>query len=458
MEYRSLGELATANDAVRKLLESSLSHTETAKAINVLPWPEHWEFETSEASVRRYRKTLTDPLDDDVTDVDPTWAGFSEADRENLHTKLDSTLDSVNADPSMVSGLRVSQYQTISKDGTGQAHVHDLYAVRLLVRTRETEPEWPLVSQAPPTVVNVTGGSGQHRLDPEWQTAVILPDIQAGYYLDPAGVAFPTHDEAAIEIALQVIADTQPGLTLIGGDGLDFPELGKYRLSPAFARTTQAALDWTETFVATIRALAPETETVWLAGNHEERLPNYLLDNARAAYGLRIANAPESWPVLSVPFLCRFPEHGVTYLPGYPASEFWINDRLVAFHGRRVNSSGSTVHKYLAEERASTISFHIHRREYGERTRHTRSGPQTIMAASPGALCRTDGAVPSTKGGTDLDGVPLTRSEDWQLGLAVVYYKPGDGDFVYEQIAINTDGPRRWAMYHNRLYEAGASR
>jgi hypothetical protein len=70
------------------------------------------------------------------------------------------------------------------------------------------------------------------------------------------------------------------------------------------------------------------------------------------------------------------------------------------------------------------------------------------MAASPGCLARTDGAVPSTKGGHDLDGRPLYRSEDWQTGCGIVTYEPGDGKFVYEQIAIDNG----WAFWRGKDY------
>ena len=61
-----------------------------------------------------------------------------------------------------------------------------------------------------------------------------------------------------------------------------------------------------------------------------------------------------------------------------------------------------------------------------------------------------DGVVPSTKGGTDLDGRPLTNHEDWQQGVAVVTFEEGDGRFVYEQVAIH-DG---WAAWRGRHYKA----
>jgi hypothetical protein len=189
---------------------------------------------------------------------------------------------------------------------------------------------------------------------------------------------------------------------------------------------------------------------VWIAGNHEERLPNYLLDNAAAAFGLRKGDMPESWPVMSVPYLCRFDDHGVEYLPGYPASSFWINERLRVIHGHKVKSGGSTAHAYLASEKTSVIFGHVHRREYGARTREDHDGPKEIMAASPGCLARIDGVVPSTKGSTDLDGRPVPIVEDWQQGLSVIRFEPGDGRFTYDAIAIH-DG---WALWRDKEYRA----
>jgi hypothetical protein len=196
--------------------------------------------------------------------------------------------------------------------------------------------------------------------------------------------------------------------------------------------------------------VAPDADIVWLAGNHEERMPNYLMDNAMAAFGLRKGAAPGSWPVMSIPSLCRLDESGIDYRTGYPASSYWINQRLRVIHGNKVASGGSTAHKYLATEKTSVIYGHVHRREWAERTREDHDGPKTILAASPGCLARTDGAVPSTKGGVDLDGRPLTCHEDWQQGVAVVVFEPGDGRFVYEQVPIH-DG---FAMWRGREFVA----
>ena len=107
-----------------------------------------------------------------------------------------------------------------------------------------------------------------------------------------------------------------------------------------------------------------------------------------------------------------------------------------------MKSGGSTAVAYLAREKSSVIFGHVHRREYAARTRDDHDGPREVMAATPGCLCRTDGAIPSTKGGTDTDGRPIYRAEDWQQGLAVVDYQ-ADGRFSYEQVEIR-DGHARW--------------
>lgn len=341
---------------------------------------------------------------------------------------------------------RVSLYQSLTKNDDGDAEIHDLTAVQFSPKW-ETGPEWPVVQPGPlvklPPVKASTARSG-------WPCAVVLPDIQMGYFRAVDGTLAPTHDERALDIALRITKAADPDLVVLVGDNLDLPEMGKYRLSPAYAQTTQATIDRAALFSAQIRAAAPRARIVWLAGNHEERLPRYILDNASAAFGLRKGGTPESWPVLSVPYLCRLDEYGVEYLAGYPASSVWITPKLRVIHGDKVASGGSTAHKYLGTEKTSVIYGHIHRREWAERTREDHDGPSTVLAATPGCLARIDGAVPSTKGGVDLDGRPLVRHEDWQQGLAVVPYDPETGRFVYEQIAIH-DG---WAMWRGREYQA----
>ena len=370
-------------------------------------------------------------------------------DKSKLLGKLVEMLERKNIDINEIGDVRkVKLYQSLTKDADGEAQIHDLAAIQFSPKW-ETGPEWPVVKQGP--AVKMPPVTTKTKKPTTFKTCVIVPDIQIGYYRGRDGQLEPTHDEKAILVCLKMIQDTQPEVIACVGDNLDFPEMGKYLTYPAYAQTTQASIDRATFFCAQMRAMAPNAKIIWLAGNHEERMPKYILVNAGVAYGLRKGNIPESWPVLSVPYLCRMDEFGVEYRPGYPAADYWVNEKLRIIHGDRVKSSGSTAHVYLNQEKTSVIYGHIHRIETAFKTREDFDGPRTIMAASPGCLARIDGAIPSTRGGVDLDGRPLTRYENWQQGLGIVQYEDsGAHRFSYDVIPIY-DG---WAMYNGKEYQA----
>lgn len=370
-------------------------------------------------------------------------------DKTKLLGKLVEMLEKKNIDINEIGDIkRVKLYQALTKDAEGEAQVHDLAAIQFSPKW-ETGPEWPVIQPGP--AIKLPTPKAKKKKATTFKTCVVPPDIQIGYYRNREGVLEPTHDEKALEICIKVIEDLQPEVIALVGDNLDLPEMGKYVTYPAYAQTTQASIDRATLFCAQLRSAAPEAKIIWLAGNHEERMPKYLVQNAGAAYGLRKGNTPDSWPVLSVPYLCRMDEFGIEYRPGYPASDYWVNEKLRIIHGDRVKSSGSTAHVYLNNEKTSVIYGHIHRIETAFKTREDFDGPRTIMAASPGCLARIDGAIPSTKGGVDLDGRPLTRHENWQQGLGVVRYEDeGAHRFSYDVIPIYNG----WAIYQGTEYSA----
>jgi len=341
---------------------------------------------------------------------------------------------------------KVSIRHALSPDKNGDVQTRTTTTVQLSPKW-ETGPEWPVVQQGP--AVKLPPIKATSKKTTAFKTCVVVPDIQIGYFRGRDGQLEPTHDEKAIMICLKMIQELKPDVIACVGDNLDLPEMGKYVVYPSYAQTTQAAIDRATFFCAQMRAMAPDAKIIWLAGNHEERMPKYLVMNAAAAYGLRKGNTPDSWPVLSVPYLCRMDEFGVEYRPGYPAADYWVNEKLRIIHGDRVKSSGSTAHVYLNQEKTSVIYGHIHRIETAFKTREDFDGPRTIMAASPGCLARIDGAIPSTRGGVDLDGRPLIRHENWQQGMGVVSYEDsGAHRFSYDVIPIY-DG---WALYQGKEY------
>lgn len=368
-----------------------------------------------------------------------------EVNSKKVLNDIAAMLERKGIDPSEVGNIqKVSLYQSVTKNpDTGEAIIHDLQAIQFSP-SWETGPQWPLIQQGPK--IQLQKPRTKSRVPKEWETAVIVPDIQIGFYrksIDSIELE-PIHDEAAIAVALAVIEEMNPDQVVMVGDNLDFAELGKYLTAAPFKQMLQASIDRATMLCAQLRAVAPNAKITWIAGNHEARMARYIQTNAEAAFGITRGRANDElrdgWPVMSVPFLCRMDDFGVDYLPGYPESAHYLNSNLVVVHGDKVVSNNSTTKKYLDNERISVIYGHIHRNELAYRTYRTDQGPRTIMAASPGCLCRVDGAVPSTKSGMDEFGRPLLQgAENWQQGLGVVTYQPyGHGNewFNYEPMWI----------------------
>lgn len=284
-----------------------------------------------------------------------------------------------------------------------------------------------------------------------WKVGIKLPDMQIGYWGDGREHVC-THDESAIDVAHQIVADVESryGLDLLlnVGDNIDLPAFGSHRSAPGFMQTTQLAVDRATEEVALQRALAPNAEIVWIQGNHEQRLTNYLVDKAPALVGLSRGN--ETDPLISIASLCRFDEYGINYLEPYPDAEYWVNEHLRFEHGHVYSSSpGGTAAKHLSEG-VSVGYGHIHRQEMLQMTRHTRNGPRTHFAGSAGCLCKIDGAVPSSKTGITAKGRQASqKSENWQQGIWVFWWQP-EGDQLVAVEPVSIWGG--WAMFRGVQY------
>lgn len=345
--------------------------------------------------------------------------------------KIADLLERSGIDPDEIGQVRgIKLWQGYYKDNEGQSHVVDMSGVDI-VPGWEQGPAWPVVQPAKPVRPRSTGAARTRTAD-EPRVAVILPDPQIGFR-SIGGKLDPFHCETSMALALSITKSLRPDRIINLGDTIDLAEFSRFEILPEFASTTQAALDRAHEFLAQQREASREdTQIELIEGNHDRRLGNFITANARAALRLRQANTPESWPVLSIPSLLRLDELGVEYIEGYPAGITWINDRLACVHGERLKVS-----QVVDEERVSIIQGHIHRIARQHKTWRTAKGARTTLAASPGCLCRIDGAVPSTKGSTTANGMPVKRPEDWQNGMAVVTYLPGDGDFQVELVPFH---------------------
>jgi len=338
---------------------------------------------------------------------------------------------------------RISLYQTAAKDPDGELIAKDLVGIQISPKW-ESGPEWPVVQPAQPIVIKPPAKPAAKKQTPAliggWETAVILPDPQIGFRQFEDGLD-PFHDDAAMDVALQIanVLEHDSGVHQVVnlGDFLDLPAQGRFEQEAAFAFTSQHAIDRGHLFLQQQRAAAPDAKIILLEGNHDRRMQKFIQNNALASFGIKKANAPESWPVMSLPNLLRLDEIDVEYIDAYPAGMWWINEKLRAIHGDKVNSGGNTAMKYTNEmPHISTVFGHIHRQEIQSKTTFDRAGKIKVMGISPGCLCRVDGAVPSVKGSTDVNGRPVVYYENWQQGMAVITYKP-EGSFHVDLVHID---------------------
>lgn len=336
------------------------------------------------------------------------------------------------------------QWQGFYKDSDGNPQLVEMEAADVF------DAPWPVVAPARPINAKPRPVTAKRT---DTTTIVVCPDPQIGCRRYEDGELDWFQDDRAIDVSLQIIRAAKPDRIVNLGDTCDFPEWSqKFLVSPEFVMTTQPTIDRTHRYLAEQITEAPAGCAVdLLEGNHDARLASNITKNAMAALRLRQANAPESWPVLSLQSLLRLEDFGtladgtpvVTYHDGYPAGRVKLADgddtltSLYAIHGERL-----TVAAVAKGERQSFVQGHIHRIQDHWETFEVDGRPVLVNAWSPGCLSKIDGTIPSTRGATTAKGRPVRRFENWTQGIGIVTVLP-DGAWSKEIVPIR-DGVAIW--------------
>lgn len=260
----------------------------------------------------------------------------------------------------------------------------------------------------------------------------VVSDAQIGYRrID--GELVPIHDEQAIDSALQLAKYLNPDYVVDCGDTTDFAELSRHPIdSDHFQQTLQPSLQRTSDLYAGLTAVTPNAERrVAVASNHVKRLTDYVLRNAPALYNLK--QPGETHGALTYPGLLRMNKIGWEYIDGYPAAEYEYKDDLAFIHGTFAVSGGSTASK-LSKVNYDRNIIQGHKHSIESHYRTDRKGKQ-FGAFVVGALCRTDGIIPSYWSGV-AENQPVKRHENWQNGVMVIY-DYGDGKYQFDQVPIH---------------------
>lgn len=116
------------------------------------------------------------------------------------------------------------------------------------------------------------------------KTTLILPDIQ-----------YPYHDPLMLQKLIKVARDLQPDAILQIGDGIDFPQVSRWSKGTAgeYAGTLQKHIDgFRAEVLLPVREAAPEAEIIWLEGNHDLRVREFVSKYAAPLGALRNLEIP----------------------------------------------------------------------------------------------------------------------------------------------------------------------
>lgn len=294
------------------------------------------------------------------------------------------------------------------------------------------------------------------RIQTDLSCAVIFPDAQVSYWRDSNDEWHTTHDEAALDISRQVLADVEAehGVDMVIdlGDLLDATNFSRHRSAPAQIDrfTFKKSVARAQQELASRSQLAPNAERWLIPGNHENRITLFLVDCAPWLMGLTIDGQD---PVLSLEWLLQTEAIGWNVAEAYPEGAVYLNDNTVAIHGTVAKGvPGASAAEYLKQAEMNTIFGHTPRAQTVQRTVARHGQTRSYVAHTPGGLMRVDGAVPSGFSGTTISGDPaLARGTAWDQGLSVVFYDPeGTTVPVIETVAIF--GGR--GVWRGRVYEA----
>ena len=251
--------------------------------------------------------------------------------------------------------------------------------------------------------------------------ALLVPDTQHGYRavedLSKPGLRDwqPLHDRAAIDCVLQVAEHLKDRITHVVflGDHLDLaPWSTRWKTSPDLLMTTNAALR--ELYAGLLRPLRetlPSAEMVYVMGNHDARIEDFLAERAPEASTLMSADTVDNKPLLTIENLLALDSLDIELIAPY-GRPYWLFDEIKIFHGNKAkNRGGATAAEYLKTATSSIIYGHIHRLELAQSRIETPGGHKVVTAASPGCLSRCElGVVPGRAG----------SPPDWQTGFGLV--------------------------------------
>lgn len=243
--------------------------------------------------------------------------------------------------------------------------------------------------------------------------ALIVPDLH-----------IPFHDRKALKLMLKVASSIGVDEVVLLGDVVDFYSVSQFGKDPRVSTLLTEEISAARAFLDELDSLFPSAKKVYLSGNHEQRLENYLIDKAPGLFGLT-----------EVRFLFGLNQRPLwTYVPFGRAQGYRVlGSELYAFH----RPKASTPKQHISRVFVSSLYGDIHKIESAHAV--TLDG-RHLLAHCPGWLGDVSSRV--------FDYMPSVPQ--WQLGFAVVYLDTSTSLFHVEQFEIKNHS----TILHGKIIKA----
>lgn len=287
-------------------------------------------------------------------------------------------------------------------------------------------------------------------LQRDFRLYVAMGDAQMDFRRLDDNTLEPIHDERAMRASRLLCADIRPNEIVNLGDNVDLSSLSRFAPdSDHFHRTLGPSFQRAHDFYAELRADNPQAKIVEVSSNHEVRLRNWVLKNMPQIYGVKRPGQEDDYPVMTYPYLANLLHVGVEWVGGYGAAEYKIggNEDLIARHGNETRTKTQSAASKIMGNYSETNNIHGHAHEMSLATRTLRNG-KMLTSIAVGALCRTDGVVPSYHNAVDDNNLPVKRQENWSQGIAVIY-DYGDSRYQFDNVPIHNG----IIVYNGKVYD-----
>lgn len=436
----SLSESPLDTPEVKSFIEQLIKDGEFNAAIARALWVE-FEIETSEASIRRFRKrhelnipgadkTYTKIEGDKAECVTPRVEGMPVLDDPDTMLRQRG----LSPEDWYIDAITVNEWDGPKSGGSKVTY----YQAKFTAKRKRPLGIMPVRSDG-----YVFPDIGRRKIADNPELVVICGDQQA-----------PFHDRRLHELFLQWLEINQPDRGVVLGDLGDYPDISRHPSDPENQALVNECLQDSYDILRDYRSSSLVTEWDYLLGNHDERIRQYILKNSPAIYSLSTVDTEdaEGQHVFNLGHLLRLDELGVNLIEPhgtYEWAQVELSDKLAVRHGWIARKgSGASALTTLEQTGYSIIMGHTHRQSVVHKSQPEIDGVQrTTVAVEAGCMCRIDARGEFDEKGRRFPNYGSGHA-DWQRGFVTATIWP-DGMFKID-LASYVNGV---LIYGSQRYE-----